>query len=285
MGSGPQMSNLPRLASITKLTPYVTRVLGQNAGPFCLQGTNTYLIGAPGTRDRILVDTGEGVPEYPPVLAQALEQDSARIVAIVITHWHRDHVGGIPSVRAHLGLDPELPVYKFRDERDEEDYAPVTDGQTISHAGVSLTAFHTPGHAEDHLVLWLEDEDVLFSADNVLGHGTSSYADYQQYLDSLRRMKALPRLARIFPGHGEFIEDGPAKIQQYIDHRLAREKQVLDVVQAKGPVDLPGIVATIYPDVPDSVLVAAERGVDQFLEKLASDGLVTAQDGKFRANL
>ncbi|KAF9036860.1 lactamase [Panaeolus papilionaceus] len=95
------------LPNVTKLSDHVVRVLGQNPGKFTLQGTNTYLIGS--QNPYILIDTAEGKPEYTTVLTSTLEgvcapanPDLPDISDIIISHWHGDHVGGIPSVLALL---------------------------------------------------------------------------------------------------------------------------------------------------------------------------------------
>ncbi|KAF5318017.1 hypothetical protein D9619_012256 [Psilocybe cf. subviscida] len=100
----------PELGDITRLSPHVVRILGQNPGKFTLQGTNTYLIGT--QNPYILIDTGEGLPAYLPVLQKALDEHRTSsspldvdVSDIIISHWHHDHVGGLPGV---LGLLKEL---------------------------------------------------------------------------------------------------------------------------------------------------------------------------------
>ena len=79
-----------KLADCVRLSPLVTRVLGQNPGVYSLQGTNTYLVGD--GRSRILVDAGEGRPGYVPLLQSALTESGADSVSdVVITHYHKDH--------------------------------------------------------------------------------------------------------------------------------------------------------------------------------------------------
>ncbi|CAA7260835.1 unnamed protein product [Cyclocybe aegerita] len=97
------LESMEDLGDITRLSKHVVRVLGQNPGKFTLQGTNTYIIGS--QNPYILIDTGEGLPEYTPVLSKALTTLSAPTIPslpdvsdIIISHWHFDHVGGIPSV-------------------------------------------------------------------------------------------------------------------------------------------------------------------------------------------
>src|SRR5512147_989121 len=87
----------------------VTVVLGQNPGPFTGPGTNTYLIGT--SARPLLLDTGQGVPQYLPLLERALvdTHDSDELQAIVLTHGHADHIGGVEGVQRCFG---PLPVAK-----------------------------------------------------------------------------------------------------------------------------------------------------------------------------
>src|SRR5262249_56250380 len=109
----------------------------------------------------------------------------------------------------------------------------VGDGQTVTGDGVTLVPVHTPGHASDHLCYYLPEERALFSGDLILNGSTTVIpeedGDLGLYMDSLRRVQALG-VERIYPAHGPVIEDAPAKIQEYIDHRLLRERQILDAL-------------------------------------------------------
>lgn len=105
-------TNLVKLQAIEQLSPLVLRVLGCNPSPMTLQGTNTYLIGN-GQKyvalmlnkiqkdkypRRILLDAGQGVPEYVTQLQTAMDKDKVQLQAILITHWHPDHTLGIKDV-------------------------------------------------------------------------------------------------------------------------------------------------------------------------------------------
>src|SRR6185503_7507044 len=80
------------LPDVDVWSPRVTVALGQNPSLFTGPGTNTYLVGT--GRERILLDTGQGVPAYLPVLAGALERAGCEIQEIVLTHGHPDHIDG-----------------------------------------------------------------------------------------------------------------------------------------------------------------------------------------------
>lgn len=93
--------------------------------------------------------------------------------------------------------------------------------------------------------------------------------DMAAYLDSLRAMLALSPQA-ILPGHGPVIADAPALLQQYLDHRLQREQQVLDLL-AQGYTTAAAIAAHIYADRPEALEIATLQ-VEAHLVKLRKEG-------------
>lgn len=128
---------LPHLNRIDKLSSRVIRVLGLNPGSHTLQGTNTYILGT-GPR-RLLIDTGEGRPGYSALIAEALKEAGVDgLQAILLTHHHYDHVGGLGQVREAFGN--KLTAYKWLvDERQEEGLLmPLADGQVIKTEGATL---------------------------------------------------------------------------------------------------------------------------------------------------
>lgn len=126
----------------------------------------------------------------------------------------------------------------------------------------------------------LEEENAMFTADNVLGQGTAVFEDLASYMKSLEGM-AKQFSGRAYPGHGPVIEEGPAKISEYIKHRKQREQQVLDVLaeEKEGGWASMDVVKVIYKDYPQNLWEPAERGVIQILEKLKGEGKVVKNDG------
>lgn len=251
--------------------------LGQNPGMFTGPGTNTYLVGT--GRERILLDTGEGRPEYLPVLASAIERaGGVRIQEIVLTHGHPDHIGGAASViEAHGAMRVSKRPWAAMDERHPVEITPIGDGDVVETEGATLRALHTPGHAEDHLCFLLEEERSLFSGDNVLGVGTTVIpphgGDLRDYMASLERALDEEPTA-IYPAHGPKIPDGSAKIREYIAHRLDREQQILDAMRA-GLDDIRAIVKRVYAAYPEALHAPAAATVATHLIKLEREGRVT----------
>jgi len=269
-----------RMPDVAIWSERVVVALGQNPSLFTGPGTNTYLVGT-GPR-RILLDPGQGMPAYLDVLERAMAEAGCReIQEIVLTHGHPDHMGGVAAVLERFG---EGPVSKLPWPGNDEHYGyaiePIGHGSRIETEGATLRALHTPGHAPDHLCFWLEEERAVFSGDNVLGVGTTviphDSGSLTDYLASLRRLLA-ETPGRIYPAHGPFIEDGPAKIHEYLAHREEREQQILGSL-GREPTTVPAIVARVYTDVPSVLHKAAELSVSSHLLKLEDEGRTVRGD-------
>lgn len=260
---------LAPLPEVERLSPRVICILGGNPGKFTLQGTNTYLVGQ-GPK-RLLIDTGQGMSAWIASLKQVLREENASIDHAILTHWHPDHVKGVPDL---LEFSPSTKIYKNQPDEDQLD---IADGQRFQTDGATLRAFYSPGHTTDHMALVLEEEDAMFTGDNVLGSGTAVFEDLATYMDSLARMSQ-QFSGRAYPGHGPVIENGKSKVLEYIKHRQEREVQVLEVL-AKSNGETASwksmqIVKEIYKDVPETLHEAAQRGVLQVLDKLTDEGKV-----------
>jgi glyoxylase-like metal-dependent hydrolase (beta-lactamase superfamily II) len=270
-----------KLPDVDVWSERVAVALGQNPSLFTGPGTNTYLIGT--GPERLLLDPGQGMPSYLPVLEQAMQRAGCRrIQEIVLTHGHVDHIGGVRSVLERHG---PLRVSKFPWPESDAAHADLAltrldDGAVVRTEGATLRGVHTPGHAPDHLCFVLEEEHALFSGDNVLGVGTTvipnTSGDLGAYLRSLEKLLAeQPR--RIYPAHGPAIEDGVGKIREYIAHRHERERQILAVLEG-GAATVIEIVEVVYAAYPEALHAAAGQSTAQHLRKLEREGRARAND-------
>lgn len=297
-----QEAKLPRLPDVEQLTARVVRIMGGNPGRMQLQGTNTYLVGT--GRSRILIDTGEGKPAWIKNLADYMSSHSILVSHVLLTHWHGDHTGGVPDLLdnpelllparqerrhqdSHDGPAAATTIYKHTPDPGQE---AIEDGQVFAVEGATVRAVFTPGHAADHCCFVLDEEDALFTGDNVLGHrgGFSVAEDLGAYLASLRRMAGLG-CARAYPAHGSVVAEGdlPACIARYVGHWEARERLVLDGLAAAAAgaggsaaaapaATAAALARRLYGDPRSEALVegALEPAVAQVLWKLAEDGRV-----------
>jgi glyoxylase-like metal-dependent hydrolase (beta-lactamase superfamily II) len=278
--SAPVMVGM-QLPDVDVWSERVVVALGQNPGVFTGPGTNTYLVGT--GPERILLDTGEGRPAYLDVLERACARAGVTgLQEIVLTHGHPDHMGGVAGVLSRFG---PLRVSKLPWPGNDEKYAceltTIGDGAVVRTPGATLRAVHTPGHAQDHLCFVLEEEQALFSGDNVLGVGTTVIpaqgGDLLDYMTSLERLlEEAPRA--IYPAHGPKIPAGEAKIREYIAHRRQREDQILAAL-GEGLSRIPEMVRRIYAAYPESLHGAAAMSVASHLRKLEREGRV-AREGE-----
>lgn len=218
-------------------------------------------------------------------LQKVCSDEKVQISTTLVTHWHPDHVGGISDLKL---LSPTSKIYKnqLHPGQGQED---ITDGQVFTVEGATVIAHHTPGHTVDHMCFYLVEEKALFTGDNVLGHGTTVFEDLGMYIASLRKMERIPGLdGRGYPGHGEVIDVVKSKVEEYIAHRMVRERQVMNVLkegvgEGRGGDAMTAldIVQVIYKEVPKELWTAAEGGVTQILTKLEGDKKVVKQGGRW----
>jgi glyoxylase-like metal-dependent hydrolase (beta-lactamase superfamily II) len=262
------------------LSPLVRRIVAPNPGMMTGPGTNTYLVGID---EIVVVDPGPDTESHLEAIAGC---GGDRIRWIVCTHTHPDHSPGVAGLKERTGA--EVLAFDARDDL-EIDRA-MGDGDVIEATEFVLRAIHTPGHASNHLCFLLEQERMLFSGDHIMEGSTVVIAppdgDMAEYLRSLERLTTLrPRLRSIAPGHGHLIESPAAKIEEYVNHRLDRERQVLGAVERAGTTTIEPIVKELYADVPEELHEMAGRSVWAHLRKLADEGKVKgdALDGEWTA--
>lgn len=245
----------------------IVRVLAPNPSPYTLEGTNTWVVG---DGPVVVIDPG---PDDPGHLDEVARVAGDRVAAVLVTHDHPDHAPGAAAFADRVGA----PLSAFR----LPGAAHVRDGEQVQAGDLRLVAVHTPGHTSDHMVFHVPAAGALFSGDAVLGRGTSFIdppdGDLAQYLRSLARMQELGART-IYPGHGPIVLDAGAKLQEYLDHRAERERQVVEAI-SHGPRTVGDIVADIYADYPTDLHELAARSVLAHLLKLSAEG-TAAHEGR-----
>jgi len=256
------------------LSPLVRRILAPNPGVMTGPGTNTYLVGID---EAVVIDPG---PDDDGHLQAILGCGGDRIRWVVCTHTHPDHHPLAARLADATGA--EVLAYAGRDGLEVD--ATLGDGDVIEATEFRLRALHTPGHASNHLCFLLEEERLLFTGDHVMEGSTVVIAppdgDMAAYLDSLERLRSLrPPLRAIAPGHGHLIEDPKAKLTEYVEHRLDRERQVVATLRELGGEATPAdLVERIYEGLADELVPRARQSVHAHLRKLADDGAVRSAD-------
>ncbi len=246
------------------VAPGVRRILAPNPSLMTGRGTNSYLFG---NGEVAVVDPGPDLPEHVEALIEA-SRELGTLTTALVTHWHSDHLPAALTLKRRLGVrlagHASLPGVNLA----------LEDGARCAIGGVVVRAVATPGHTADHQCYLLEADQVLFSGDHIAGEGTVVInppdGNMAAYLDSLRVVLALnPRL--ILPGHGPPIEQPTEKLIEYLEHRLARERQVLTLL-ADRPRTVADLVAAIYREVPPALHPVAARSVLAHLLKLEAEG-------------
>ncbi|WP_034388307.1 MBL fold metallo-hydrolase [Hellea balneolensis] len=270
------------------LSPLIDRVIANNPGPFTYTGTGVYIIG---DKDVAVIDPGPALPEHRAALDKALE--GRRVTHVLMTHHHIDHSPlAIPLARDHgckvygygLQIRPPEGGEVRLEAGDDLSFKPDVEircGDVIQGDGWTIDAIHTPGHTSNHMCFGLREENTLFSGDHIMGWSTSVVSPPDghmgDYLDSLERIKAR-KFGRIWPTHGPCIDDVDEFVGAYIDHRIARETQIMGALD-DGLSDIMDIVAKLYADVDRRLHPAAAHSVLSHLIHMRETGRVTA-DGK-----
>jgi glyoxylase-like metal-dependent hydrolase (beta-lactamase superfamily II) len=223
--------------------PGVVRVRADNPSPMTLDGTNTYVTAG------WVVDPGPADPRH---LQAVLAAAGGEISGIVLTHGHPDHAEGAEPLAALSG-------------------APVVRPGEGDEVGPFLS-LATPGHSADHVSL-LRGR-VCFTGDTVLGAGSVFIApgegSMSAYLDSLRRLRELD-LEVLCPGHGPYVWNPRAKLDEYISHRLDREERLLTAL-ADGLRGTDELLDRAWSDAPAELRPAAALTLEAHMEKLAEEG-------------
>jgi glyoxylase-like metal-dependent hydrolase (beta-lactamase superfamily II) len=221
--------------------PDIARIVAPNPGPMTLAGTNTYIVG---DGPAYVIDPGPADEGHLAAVRAEAERRGG-IGGVYLTHSHADHAEGVEQFGAPVLTDD-------------------SDGP--------IHIIPTPGHSADHVCLLLDR--ACFTGDLILGEG-SSYVppdggSLSAYLDSLRLLSELD-LELLCPGHGPWVTDPAAKIAEYLDHRMERERKLVAALEA-GERSRARLLDAAWDDVPAELRPAAAQVMQAHLEKLESEG-------------
>lgn len=254
----------PQYGQPRPVTPTASVLLARNPSSMTLEGTNTWLLRAPGSESILVIDPGPADEDHLKLIAE-----HGPVARILLTHRHADHSEGAPRLAELTGatvraLDPTLVL------GDEG----LAEGDVVADAGLELRVLATPGHTSDSLCFVLDGSDrAVLTGDTVLGRGTTVIAHpdgrLADYLASLRRLIELPEGLAVLPGHGPELPDAAATAKQYLQHREQRLDQVRGALEQLGPdASARQVVELVYADVDQQLWPAAEWSVRAQLDYL-----------------
>ncbi len=265
-----------------QVSPNVRAVQVPDTNPMHPDYTTIYLVGH---GQVFTIDSGEDFERYRWMLRGYLAAvEKAEIMLSGLSHHHADHSANLKWLQDEFGasihlmhesedlLGPRLPEHGI-------EYIKEGDEIEVS-GGVRLQVMHTPGHSVDSICYYLEDEGILFTGDTILGGSTTTIIDLSAYMKTLQRLKSLPNLKILCPGHGQLMYNPVEVLDDYVRRRNVREQEILDIMAEKPEVTSWDIVEICYANVDKRLWRAADRVVQTHMKKLEDEGRIKVYAGK-----
>jgi glyoxylase-like metal-dependent hydrolase (beta-lactamase superfamily II) len=271
---------------VKRVSPLVRRLIAKNPSPFTFTGTCSYIVGEGSVA---IIDPGPLDEAHIAALLDATRGE--RVKHIFVTHTHRDHSPAASRLKAETGativgaraFKPRVPAEEGKGLDASHDLAyspdrPLEDGERIMGQNYTLEAITTPGHAANHIVFALLEENSLFSGDHVMAWNTTVVAppdgvmgDYMASLEKLRTREE----SLFWPGHGGPVREPQRYMRGLAHHRRQRETAILHRIE-NGDETISDIVASIYVGLDPRLVGAAKLSTLAHLQDLVGRGLAAA---------
>lgn len=185
----------------------------------------------------VIVDPGDAAP-----VLNYLKQTQLKLTAILITHHHWDHTGGVEALVAHF---PQLVVFGPK-EACTHINRPVASGDSLSLLGECFSVFAVPGHTLDHLAYYNEMSAQLFCGDTLFagGCGRLFEGSPEQMLNSLNLLQSLPSSTEVFCAHEYTASNLQFALKAEPNNATLRDRYTqVQAMRERGEVTLPSTIA------------------------------------------
>ncbi len=266
-------------------TPGLRRIVARNPSGFTYHGTGTWIVGH---GNIAVIDAGPADERHVEAILQATRGET--ITHQFVTHTHMDHSPAAAMIRRETGA--RIWASGLRTHAADEDHAfeegfdscfradhTVEHGEIIEGDNWTIEAVATPGHTSNHICYAYLEENTLFSGDHVMGWSTTVIAppdgNLGDYMKSLNVL--LTRDDRIYrPTHGPAITDPGNFVRALIDHRMMRDRQILECVDG-GIRTIGSMVEHMYAGLPLSLRPAAGCSVLAHIIRHVEEGRLNCE--------
>lgn len=275
----------PQIGVAESVAPFVERIVAPNASPYTFTGTNCFLVG----QDEIaIIDPGPDLQAHINAIDKAL--DGRKVSAIMLTHTHRDHSAVAPKLADKYDVPlmfggPHRPARQLRmfeiDPMKRSGHyglrpdRTLKQGDIIRLGAVEIEVIETPGHCANHICFALSDRAHILTGDHIMGWNSTLIADpdgaLAPYLDSIDLLLSCPGQIYL-PAHGDRIVMGKRFAKALKGHRLQRNTQIIDLLNAEGALSAWQLTEKMYPNVSMAVKGAALLTVKAHLHYLIELG-------------
>lgn len=241
----------PAYGRAVEVAPGIRRVVAENPSKYTAWGTGTYILGV---GEVAIIDPGPALDGHVEAVLAAVAGE--RVTHVLVTHTHADHSPAAAAIQHRTGattygFGPHPPDSGSEaEEHGDTAFVPdvaVADGDRIVGPTFDVECLHTPGHISNHVCYADLSRRILFPGDHVMGWSTSVISPpdgrIADYLASLTRLLDRDE-DRYYPTHGPPIDDPRRYVAHLVEHRLERERQILELLTT-GPRSVGALVAVM----------------------------------------